>query len=196
MNIVAIPDWNSQGFLPPADPTALPPAIPPNDPRRSPYPVSLMDLMMRFASTPDRWRVLHGFLAYRQALHALGLVSGFQWLDGSFVEDVETLEQRAPRDIDVVSFVEVPARFAIGDVRPRVLNHDTAKADFKVDAFFVELNRLGPEALVSWSAYWYSVWSHRRNRVWKGFLQVQLGPDEDANAKAWLEQNVPAGVSL
>ena len=42
--------------------------------------------------------LLQGFLNYRKKLHELGLVQGVQWLDGSFVENIEVLESRAPND--------------------------------------------------------------------------------------------------
>lgn len=29
-------------------------------------------------------------------------------------------------------------------------------------------------------AYWYSLWSHRRDDSWKGFVQVDLDPEQDA----------------
>lgn len=38
------------------------------------------------------------------------------------------------------------------------------------------------ERLTRHSAYWYSVWSHRRNQLWKGFVQVDLAPGEDTFA--------------
>ena len=44
-----------------------------------------------------------GFLSFRDALQATGLVKGFQWINGSFLENVEEVEERNPRDIDVVS---------------------------------------------------------------------------------------------
>ena len=189
MSVVAIPDWNSLGLLPPVDP-----ASPPTSRTRSPYLVSLKDVVMRFATTSERESVLQGFLNYRAALHALGLVAGFQWLDGSFMEDVETLEQRAPKDIDVVSFVHTPAEFRLDAAALQVLDHDSAKASFKVDAYFVELNRLPPDQLTTESAYWYSLLAHRRNHIWKGFLQINLAPSEDADALAWLNQNRSTGV--
>ena len=36
-------------------------------------------------------------------MNSLGLVNGFQWLDGSFLEDVEIREQRSPNDLDLVT---------------------------------------------------------------------------------------------
>ena len=189
MSVVAVPAWNNLGLLPPVDP-----ASPPTSRTRSPYLVSLKDVVMQFATTAERENVLQGFLNHRAALHRLGFVAGFQWLDGSFMEDVETLEQRAPKDIDVVSFVHTPVGFRPDAAALQVLDNGAAKASFKVDAYFVELNRLPPEQLTTDSAYWYSVWSHRRNHIWKGFLQVDLAPSEDADALAWLNQNRSAGV--
>jgi hypothetical protein len=182
MSTVAIPAWNSLGLLPPIE------ADLPTSPNRSPYPVSLMDVAMRFSTSPERRAVLRGFLAYRAALHRLGLNAGFQWLNGSFMEDVETLERRPPRDIDVVTFPHTPENFTPTDDDLAALDHDTAKARFRVDGYFVELDDLPSRDLVTWSAYWYSLWSHRRNQAWKGFLQVDLDPAEDAETLAWLEQ--------
>lgn len=189
MDVVAIPEWNNLGLLPPVDP-----ASPPTGKARSPYRVSLKDVVMKFATSPPRASVMDGFLRYRAALHALGLVAGFQWLDGSFMEDVETLEQRPPNDIDVVSFVHTPAGWRPDPAALQVLDHGVAKTSFKVDAYFEELDRLPPEQLAAASAYWYSLWAHRRNHVWKGFLQVDLAPDEDADALAWLNQHRSTGV--
>ena len=177
MTTVAIPEWNTFGLLPPidlADPTSA---------KRSPYPVTLLDVVLRFATSPERCEVLNGFLDYRAALHGMGLVSGFQWLNGSFTEHVETLERRPPKDIDVVTFVHTPNNFTLSDEKIAVLDHDAAKARFLVDSYFVEINQLPAEAIVQQSAYWYSMWSHRRNQAWKGYLQIDLNPDQDADAR-------------
>ena len=34
----------------------------------------------------------------------IGIGSGFQWLDGSFLENVEMTEKRDPGDLDLVTF--------------------------------------------------------------------------------------------
>lgn len=181
MTVVAIPAWNSLGLLPPIE------AHIPTGPNRSPYPVSLMDVVMHFATSGERCAVLRGFLDYRAALHRMGLDSGFQWLNGSFMEDVETLERRPPRDIDVVTFLRTPENFDPSGDDLAVLDNGAAKAHFRVDGYFVEMDAMPPRDLVGWSAYWYSLWSHRRNQAWKGFLQVDLDPTEDAKALAWLK---------
>lgn len=183
-----IPPWTAEGVLPPLD-EASPVAA-----SRSPYPVSLADLVARFATSPERYAVLRGFLDYRAALRASGYVDGFQWLDGSFMEDVETIEHRAPRDLDVVSFVHAQQFATPTPAQAEALDHDLAKARYLVDGYFVELDVLPPREISSWSAYWYSVWAHRRNKAWKGFLQVELRPDEDAIAAALLAQNAAHGV--
>ena len=102
MTFAAIPDWSPQGILPPINPQS------PTSVDRSPYDVSLTDLIIRFSTSPERCRILDGLLRYREALHGVGLVHGFQWLDGSFLEHIELLENRAPHDIDVVTFYHLP----------------------------------------------------------------------------------------
>lgn len=148
----------------------------------------MLDLVMRFATSPVRHQILSGFVHYRAALHAIGFVSGMQWLDGSFMEHVELLEQRAPRDIDVVTFLHTPPGFALHPSNAGVLDHDEAKARFHVDSYFVELDELPAQTIVAQSAYWYSLWSHRRNTVWKGFLQIDLAPATDLLARQWLDR--------
>ena len=96
---VMIPDWNSQGVLPPVRPGTDGSAA-----DRSPYRVSLHQLVTMFAISPERATILRGFLDYRAALHAAGIIVGFQWVDGSFVENIEALEGQHPNDMDVVTF--------------------------------------------------------------------------------------------
>lgn len=98
-----IPEWNEQGVLPPIRPGAGPTSA-----DRAPYRVSLQQLVTRFAISPERAAILQGFLNYRAALHAAGIIVGFQWIGGSFVEDIETVEGRAPNDMDVVTLCAAP----------------------------------------------------------------------------------------
>jgi hypothetical protein len=180
MSSVPIPPWNADGVLPPInadDPTSL---------KRSPYLVSLVDLVTRFGITPERCRILNGLVRLRAALHAAGFICGFQWLDGSFLEDVERQDSRAPRDIDVVTFVDIPPEFTMENVPARLLDHDAVKTEYHVDHYLHELS-LPIRELVAWAAYWYGVWSHRRTRLWKGYLQIELDPAEDGAAAAVLQ---------
>lgn len=178
----AIPAWTAEGVLPPIH------ASKPVSPERSPYVVSLVDCVLRFGDTAERRIVLDGLLRYRNALHEAGLVRGFQWLDGSFLEHVERIEGRAPNDVDVVTFFRLPAGVSQEQLSAShriVLDHDEVRAVFHVDGYLVHLG-MDAERLTRQSAYWYSVWSHRRNHLWKGFVQLDLAPTEDAAAAGTL----------
>ncbi len=195
MNTVALPSWNALGLIPPID-TQQPASA-----ERSPYAVSLTDFVLRFGQTQPRRVVLDGFLKYRAALHAAGLVSGFQWVDGSFLENVEVLETRAPNDIDVVTFFDLPAGKSQMDIQqlfpdlfPTTRDaHQKLKDTFCVDAYYEHLGK-APSRLVRQSSYWYSMWSHRRNQAWKGYVQIGLAPTDDALAIAQLDNLARQGV--
>ena len=100
-----------------------------------------------------------------------------------------------PKDIDVVSFVHTPLGFAPTPQQLEVLDHDQAKATFLVDCYFVEINLLPPDNLIKQSTYWYSMWSHRRNQEWKGYLEIDLSPAEDSVASAWLSAQMAGGIT-
>lgn len=156
MRVVDIPQWTSTGVLPPVHPNN------PTGTVRSPYTVSLVDIVLRFGSSSDRCAILEGLLKFREELHTIGLVVGFQWIDGSFLEATEILEQRSPADVDIVTFVDRPADFAVSDRVKAILNHNSVKQQYFVDHYFVELNMPG-RSLIEQATYWSSVWSHRRN---------------------------------
>ncbi len=183
--LLTIPDWNSQGLIAPVD------FQNPVSPNRSPYAVSLPEVVRRFAITPERVEILRGFLDYRAALHTAGLTQGFQWLDGSFLEDKETTMGVAPGDIDVATFFVLPTGTTQAEIAardPLVFGPDgqARKDRFHVDAYLLSLEAT-PQRLVANSVYWSSLFAHsRRNFLWKGFLQVALASGEDASAIALL----------
>ena len=192
------PRWNATGIFPPVDREN--PASPYN---RSPYSVSLADLVRYLGTGAPRLRILRGFLEYRKALHTLGIVDGIQWVNGSFVEDVETRRgQIAPNDIDVVTFAYLPAGMTLSrflQEAPRLSNPIRTKNDYLVDGYIEPLPELAPDELLRVAAYWYGLWSHTRTDVpnasittprseWKGFLQVSLAPTEDPIAETTLEE--------
>ena len=195
MTTVAIPDWNAQGVIPPIN------SLQPTMADRSPYTVSLTDVVLRFGLSAERRTVLGGFLRYRAAPHTAGLVQGFQWLDGSFLEHVELLESRPPNDIDVVTFYKLPTgktqldlQVEAPDIFPNSrASQQTMKASFHVDAYAVHLGMVS-ERLIQQCTYWYSMWSHRRNQIWKGYVQVDLAPIEDTAAQAALANLGNPGV--
>ena len=178
-----IPQWSHQGIIPPIDendPTAF---------ERAPYLTNVEQVVERFSTTIERCEILHGFLSHRAEMHRIGIVSGFQWLNGSFMEHVELLEGRAPNDMDVVTFAdirsEVEAALTPDDLKV-LTGNEWIKHTYKVDFYLIPLSEPA-EFLVEMSAYWYSMWSHRRSQQWKGFLSVRLEPDHDDNARRLLE---------
>lgn len=185
MTSIAIPDWSPLGVLPPIN------LLSPTSADRSPYIVSLTDFILHFNTSEERRLILQGYLRYRQAFHDIGLVSGFQWLDGSFIEQIEIVEARPPRDIDVVTFFDMPVGMSQIDVlslNPRLFkpeHRDEIKDEYHVDGQWVPLT-VPPKRLVERSTYWYSVWGHRRDLTWKGFVQVDLSPAKDDTAVAIL----------
>lgn len=183
-NFASIPAWNSAGVLPPIRPNA-----PGSSPDRSPYVVDLAVLFDRFATSPERRAILDGLLRFRADLHAAGITSGFQWLDGSFLEQVEALEGRAPRDMDVVTFLYLPPgqdQRSLVQSHGLLFDHEYVKATYKIDAYFVALGLPTNHWQVKNIAYWYSLWSHRRDGLWKGFVQIDLDLSQDGEARAVL----------
>lgn len=192
MPIATIPNWNAQGVLPPHDP------VDPISAQRSPYIVRLTDFVLHFGTTEKRLTILHGLLDFRAALHAAELDSGFQWVNGSFLEDIETVEKRAPADIDVVTFFHLPpgqTQQSFASAHPNLFKHAETKNQFHVDAYFVPLDDNPPACLVERSAYWYSLWSHRRNGQWKGYLQIDLSATNDGTARAELQKATGEGTA-
>ena len=179
-----IPDWDIHGVLPP-----IRPGQDGTSPDRSPYHSSMHGLCLRFGLTKERRDILRGLIALREALRSTGLGDGFQWIDGSFAEDVETTRGRPPGDIDVVTFVALGDAARQGQLvaaHPELFHSQLAKQRYLVDHYFFATDVGFDAQQANWVAYWYSMWSHRRDdRRWKGFIELPLSVD-DATAVQWL----------
>ena len=179
------PGWDATGIIPPSDP---------DDPvgtARSPYLVSLLALTARLGNTEARRSLLQGLLDFRAGLHVAGLTHGFQWIDGSFAENIEEMAERPPNDIDVVTFFHIPDGHTQGSLLqdfPNLFIPEKAKDRYGIDAYFVPLNQIPVESVIEYTAYWHSLWSHTREGLWKGYLQVDLSDADDAAARVDLEQ--------
>jgi hypothetical protein len=184
--LIVIPECDHDGVLPPLAEDGSDVQI------LSPFRVTIIEFVDRFAYTRERREILNGFLRFRRELTQRGIIQGFQWIDGSFVEDVETTEKRAPNDIDVVTFFELPSGTTEKDlVDDGIVDHDRVKDQFKTDAYFYipfwDWNPSDVEMLV----YWSTLFSHRRDRIWKGYIQIELTPELDIIAVKKLNE---AGV--
>lgn len=152
----------------------------------SPYETTPLELVQRLGHTDARRRLLEGLFRYRGDLRSLGFSEGFQWLDGSFVEDVERSQARAPGDIDVVTFAMTPQGMSPAQVEalpkmyPDLFDLNRAKARYSCDAYLLRLDG-SPGRLVRRAAYYFGLFSHRRSdNVWKGLLAMPLQSDDDA----------------
>ena len=181
-----IPDWTLQGIVPPfvgGDPT-----IPTN---MSPYRTTMKAFAQRFGDSPERQAIISGLLDYRAALLAAGL-TGFQWLSGSFVEKVESIRGRPPRDVDVVTLVNRPPEFTPdekwiefldGEYGALLLDSEGMKAIYHCDAYAIDLNEPGID-IVNLARYWFGLFSHQRiTSVWKGMVIVELNLQQDEEAR-------------
>jgi len=174
-----IPAFDHNFVLPPhtGNPT-LPEQI-------SPYKCTTEELCSNFATSAKRIEILEGFLLFRQQLSRFGLVRGFQWLDGSFLENVEIRENRSPNDLDLVT---VYWGYDLGFQQqliidfPEFADTDLSKSNYKLDHYPFDAGH-SPMNTVEYTRYWIQLFSHNRDAVWKGMLHIELNtPNEDQEA--------------
>jgi hypothetical protein len=157
---------------------------------RSPYSTTISELVLHFATSPQRCVILKGFLSFREALRNAGFTSGIQWLDGSFVENCEVVKGRSPGDIDIVSLLRRPAGILDEDRWTDFVEKNTetifdasaTKRDFHCDAYFIDLD-VEPQLVAESVAYWFGLFSHQRETFrWKGIVQLNFLCDDDLAA--------------
>lgn len=175
-----IPALNASGTLPPyvgGDPKALS--------AMSPYRCTLTEMAKAFCTSRVRVNIFKGLLDYRKQLAQLGFVNGFQWLSGSYLEAIEQIEKRDPKDVDLVTFCMAPAQCptpshlqAVILANPDVFQPARAKQRFYCDPYFVNFE-FGPRFIVMQTRYWFGLFSHRRDWLWKGLLEVPLPLSQD-----------------
>lgn len=177
---MAIPPHTIDGVLPPF----IGPDGPGGSPEEmTPYTASAHEVALTYGFSERRRSILVGWLAFRRALRDAGIVSGFQWIDGSFVENKE------PNDIDVMTFFYRPSilqdaqqRAAWSHTHGFLFNRPLVKERFKVDSFPIDLAG-NAEVLVEATRYYGSLFSHRRgDNLWKGMLSVRLEDPLDDQA--------------
>ncbi len=98
--------------------------------------------------------LLQKWLDFRATLYQAGIQEGFQWIDGSFVENIEQVSGRPPNDIDVVTFFYVPDGYtgaALYQRNPRLFDSEFVKDRCAMDAYFVQLNHARTEEIIEQS---------------------------------------------
>ena len=182
-----IPNFDANSVLPPhlGDPR-LPQEL-------SPYPCSCTELCDRFGTSAERVTILRGLIQLRAELRQHGMTKAFQWIDGSFLEDIEVSEGRPPRDIDVVTFYWSPdPNFTQNLIAafPDLVNRAAIKANFHTDHFPVDAG-FHPQTTIEFTRYWAGLFSHNRNSIWKGMLKIDLDTQPDDLAAEALLANRP-----
>ena len=155
--MVTIPEWDDNKVLPPIHP-ATPEGQEHDSLYRAPYVARLAEFVTQFATTRDRVDLIEKFLDYRDALHQAGISEGFQWINGSFVENIEqSSRRRPPEDIDVVTFFfrDESAREGYEDL----FDPDITKQNFDVDGYGIELGRPLAVVTVMDIGYFHGMWS-------------------------------------
>lgn len=118
-----------------------------------------------------------------------GLTNGFQWLDGSFLEEVEAREGRPPRDLDVVTVYwgyDLDFQQELVVNLPEFADSELSKDSFHLDHYPFDAG-FAPDVAVDYSRYWIQLFSHNREAVWKGMLKAGLNtPDDDKLAMDYL----------
>lgn len=178
-------------IIPPFGPNgALPPFIdqsPTVHAKRSPFRTDVFELVERFCTSNSRAGLLLGLNAYRKHLFNGGFTSGEQWIDGSFVEDVEAKRGRPPKDIDVVTLFYRPLSFQSNDaawmdayetsIHADYFNTKNMKPKFNCDTFSIDLNS-SPSSLVRDTMYWSGLFSDiRQSTEKKGIVSIGLTTD-------------------
>ena len=181
-----LPNFNAEGILPPFYGGTITTGS-----SHSPYDTKAVQVVQTLCTSDTRRKIAAGWLGHREGLRQAGVTEGFQWIGGSY------LENREPRDIDVVTFfnaTEVASQVGLNKSefmtqhRHLFFTSET-KARFLVDAYFVDTS-LPFAAALKQSAFWLNLFSHQRGtRLWKGMLKVDLvqGSAHDLDATDLLE---------
>lgn len=169
-----IPNFNHNNVIPPhlGNPTQME--------HLSPYRCTTLQLCQAFATSKERIEILHGLLTFRQRMNEMGIIQGFQWLDGSFIENIEVSERRSPRDIDVVTFfggISLEYQQTLLEKFGEFSNSKISKEKYKVDHYPVDYC-YSPDTTVELTRYWIQLFTHNRLGVWKGILRLELNTPE------------------
>lgn len=154
----------------------------------SPYECTILDFCQHFATTPKRIGLLKSFIQFRLKMLSFGIQRGFQWIDGSFTENIEVSEKRDPNDIDVVTFYMGLTPKQISDIKSSFVeffNPRLSKSNFNLDHYPADYGYT-PEMTVELTRYWIQLFCHNRNSVWKGMIKLNL-PQDNSEEQAALD---------
>ena len=142
----------------------------------SPHEVTSVGLVRLCGKDAKRIQLMQQFFKCRQEFYKHHLTRGYQWIDGSFVE-----MRRTPKDIDVVTWLAMD-RFECQTALKNILR-DPPWNEHDIDHYI--LFRDDPIKKV---LYWHDLWSHTKEDIRKGYLQLDLSPEGDAQAVEMLRK--------
>lgn len=153
----------------------------------SPYPTDSLELCKRFAISKERVKILKRYMAFREEMRKFG-ISGFQYLDGSFTEDIEnSVEKRPPNDLDLLTFympLNIDQQTGIFNNFKDFSDRSTCKTNYCLDHMPINLG-IHPIHIVEFTRYYLQLFTHNRSNVWKGMLKLDvgiIGEDDAANS--------------
>lgn len=158
----------------------------------SPYEATILEFCQRFSTSPERVQLLKGLISFRLKMIDFGITDGFQWVDGSFTENIELSDGRAPRDIDVITFywgLSIPAQNYIFDNFVEFFDPNLSKSGYKLDHYSVDCesdpsNSKDTLRIVELTKYWVQLFCHNRKGVWKGMIKLPLLTDKSSDETA------------
>jgi len=154
------------------EPTAMPP-----------YSIPLGEFAHHFAYSPARIDLFRGLLEFRKVLKTQG-ISGFQWVDGSFVQS-EAIYGRDPEDIDILTWVICDSMVQFEEL-VQFIDSEAMKRDNHCHVFFAPA--VGGQIPWPLGAYWLWLFGHTNTAkvldekdrgLGKGFLQIELADSEE-----------------
>ncbi|MDY0781274.1 DUF6932 family protein [Tenacibaculum sp. IB213877] len=155
----------------------------------SPYTCTILELCHKFSTSKERIEILKGLIDFRKKMTKNGIIHGFQWIDGSFIEDIEKIENRPPKDIDAVTFyggIPQNVQINLNANFPEFISPTLSKNKYKVDHYAVDYT-YNPNVTVEMTRYWLQLFTHNRNSIWKGILKLEINtPIDDEHAKNYL----------
>jgi len=155
----------------------------PERPVMPPYPISLAEFARRFTYTAQRICLFQGFLEIRKSLKLRG-ISGFQWVNGSFVQS-EAIYGRDPEDIDILTWVNCDSVEQFEELINGI-DCEAMERDNYCHVFFAP----AVDGQILWrdGAYWLWLFGHtntfkvideKDRGLAKGFYKVDLADSEE-----------------
>lgn len=189
---LSIPPFNKNNLLPPYRIDRYEVMDNFHDEYLSPFKCNLLELCERFATTKERVEILKGLYFFRKAMFENNILLGYQWLYGSFTENIEAIEHRSPNDLDVATFYQGapntnPEYWK--EVFPEFISSKLSKEKYKLDQTAYPILVAPPSHVIHVDIVsdLIQLFTHTREGVWKGILRLELNtPEEDEKAISYL----------